>query len=58
MKKMKKDFCEKKHKMCKSAALGFDAESSCLMKSLRAVVGGDFDKASKLATKCPKVKAA
>jgi chemotaxis protein histidine kinase CheA len=58
MKKIKKDFCEKKHKMCKSAALGFDAESSCLMKSLRAVVGGDFDKASKLATKCPKVKAA
>lgn len=58
MKKMKKSFCEKKHKMCKSAALGFEAESSCLAKSLRAVVSGEFDKASKLASKCPQVKSA
>jgi outer membrane biosynthesis protein TonB len=58
MKKIKRDFCEKKNKMCKSAALGFEAESACLAKALRAATAGEFEKASKLAAKCPKVKSA
>ena len=58
MKKIKKDFCVTKHKMCKSAALGFEAESACLGKALRAMTAGEFEKASTLAAKCPKVKSA
>ena len=58
MKKMKKSFCEVKNKMCKSAALGFEAESACLAKALRAMTAGEFEKASKISAKCPKVKSA
>merc|ERR1712224_131629 len=32
LKRVKKDFCEKKNKMCKTAALGFEAESACMAK--------------------------
>ena len=52
VKKLKKRICEKRAKVCKSAALGFEAESSCLMKAMRAFDQGDFDKAKKNAADC------
>ena len=54
LKKVKKDFCEKKNKMCKTAALGFEAESACMAKMLRHMAAGEYDKALKLSKKCPK----
>merc|ERR1719316_776939 len=52
IKKMKRNVCERRAKVCKSAALGFEAESSCLMKAMRAFDRGDFEKAKKHAGDC------
>merc|ERR1711871_1885880 len=52
VKKLKKKICEKRAKVCKSAALGFEAESACLMKAMRAFERGDYEKAKKNAADC------
>ena len=52
IKKMKRNVCERRAKVCKSAALGFEAESACLMKSMRAFDRGDYEKAKKHAGDC------
>merc|ERR1712146_256601 len=58
LKKLKRDLCEKRNRMCKSAALGFEAESACLAKALRAMSAGEFDKATKFAGNCPASRSA
>lgn len=52
IKKMKRNVCERRAKVCKSAALGFEAESACLMKAMRAFDRGEFEKAKKHASDC------
>ena len=52
VKRMKRNLCERRAKVCKSAALGYEAESACVMKSMRAFDKGDYEKAKQYAADC------
>merc|ERR1712178_99447 len=52
VKRMKRNLCERRAKVCKSAALRYEAESACVMKSMRAFDKGDYEKAKQYAADC------